>query len=117
MIKSGGFRISPEEVENILIASGLVHEACAFGAPDPDEVVGQVVIAVVPLREGARAAAVDRIRDHVVENAPSYMVPREIVVVEELPKGATGKIDRPAVARAYLEGERVAAPSAAAGQA
>jgi acyl-CoA ligase (AMP-forming) (exosortase A-associated) len=113
MIKSGGFRISPEEVENVLIASGLVHEACAFGAPDPEEVVGQVVVAVVSLRDDAPADAVARIRDHVVATAPSYMVPHDFVVVDELPKGATGKIDRPAVARAYLEGERAPATSAA----
>jgi acyl-CoA ligase (AMP-forming) (exosortase A-associated) len=110
MIKSGGFRISPEEVENLLIASGLVHEACAFGAPDPDEVVGEVVIATVSLRSGVAADQVAQIRDYFVANAPTYMVPREIVVVDELPKGATGKIDRPGVARAYLD--RVASASA-----
>ena len=38
-----------------------------------------------------------------VANAPSYMVPREIVVVDELPRCATGKIDRPEIARAYLD--------------
>ena len=103
MIKSGGFRISPEEVENLLLASGLVHEACAFGAPDPDEIVGEVVIATVSLRSDASSDDVPQIRDYLVVNAPTYMVPREIVVVDELPKGATGKIDRPAVARAYLD--------------
>jgi len=103
MIKSGGFRISPEEVENLLIASGLVQEACAFGAPDPDEVVGEVVIATVSLRAEAPADAVDQVREHLIANAPTYMVPREIVVLDELPKGATGKIDRPAIARAYLD--------------
>jgi acyl-CoA ligase (AMP-forming) (exosortase A-associated) len=103
MIKSGGFRISPEEVENLLIASGLVHEACAFGAPDPDEVVGEVVIATVSLTGPADAGEVSRIREYLVANAPSYMVPREIVVVDELPRGATGKIDRPEIARAYLD--------------
>ena len=103
MIKSGGFRISPEEVESLLISSGLVHEACAFGVADPDEVVGQVVIATLSLRDAAPPDAVDRIRDHAVANGPAYMTPREIVVVDELPKGATGKIDRPAIARAYAE--------------
>jgi len=103
MIKSGGFRISPEEVENLLIASGLVQEACAFGAPDPDEVVGEVVIATVSLRAEVSADDVGRVREYLVANAPTYMVPREIVVVDELPKGATGKIDRPAIARAYLD--------------
>jgi len=101
MIKSGGFRISPEEVENLLIASGAVHEACALGVDDPDGIVGQVVLAVVSLRDGAPGDAVKAIRDHMVANAPAYMVPREIVVVSELPKTPSGKIDRPAIRRAH----------------
>ena len=76
-------------------------QTCAL--PISDEVVGQVVIATISLRDGAPPDAVDRIRDHVVANGPPYMTPREIVVVDELPKGATGKIDRPAIARAYAE--------------
>jgi acyl-CoA ligase (AMP-forming) (exosortase A-associated) len=110
MIKSGGFRISPEEVENLLIGSGLVLEACAFGVPDPDEIVGQVVKAVISLREDRAAsdgegldrdAALQAIRDHLVASAPAYMSPREIVVLDELPRGGTGKIDRVAIAAAY----------------
>jgi acyl-CoA ligase (AMP-forming) (exosortase A-associated) len=107
MIKSGGFRISPEEVENLLIASGLVREACAFGAPDPDEIVGQIVIAVISLRDGAPEDALERIRGHVIGGGPAYMTPREINVVDELPHGATGKIDRPAIADDYLGREPV----------
>jgi acyl-CoA ligase (AMP-forming) (exosortase A-associated) len=99
MIKSGGFRISPEEVENLLIASGAVHEACAMGVEDPDGIVGQVVVVVVSLKDGA--GDVQAIRDYMVANAPAYMTPRDIVVLDELPKGASGKIDRQAIARAY----------------
>ena len=101
MIKSGGFRISPEEVENLLIASGVVHEAAALGVDDPDGVVGQVVLAVISLREDAPEDALQVIRDHMVANAPPYMAPRDIVVVDELPKGASGKLDRPAIRRAH----------------
>jgi acyl-coenzyme A synthetase/AMP-(fatty) acid ligase len=35
MIKNQGYRLSPEEVENLLLGSGLVHEACAFGVENP----------------------------------------------------------------------------------
>jgi acyl-CoA ligase (AMP-forming) (exosortase A-associated) len=101
MIKSGGFRISPEEVENLLIASGVVHEAAALGVDDPDGVVGQVVLAVISLRDDAPEDALQVIRDHMVANAPPYMAPRDIVVVDELPKGASGKLDRPAIRRAH----------------
>jgi len=100
MIKSQGYRLSPEEVENLLIGSGLVHEACAFGVEDPE--VGQLVMAVVSLKDGGpNGGAVERIREHVIKNGPPYMVPREIFVQDELPKSGTGKIDRKAITNAY----------------
>jgi len=104
MIKNQGYRLSPEEVENLLLGSGLVHEACAFGVENPD--VGQDVIAVISLRdgEGENGSAVDFIRGHVMQNAPSYMVPKEILVREELPKTSSGKIDRKGISNAYANG-------------
>jgi acyl-coenzyme A synthetase/AMP-(fatty) acid ligase len=104
MIKSQGYRLSPEEVENLLIGSGLVHEACAFGVEDPE--VGQLVMAVVSLRNGEvpREEAVERIREHVIKNGPPYMVPKEIIVEKELPKTGSGKIDRKGISNAYANG-------------
>jgi acyl-CoA ligase (AMP-forming) (exosortase A-associated) len=100
MIKSQGYRLSPEEVENLLIGSGLVHEACAFGVEDPE--VGQLVMAVVSLKDGAdEADPVGKIREHVIKNGPPYMVPKEIFVQDELPKSGTGKIDRKSISNAY----------------
>ncbi len=99
MIKSQGYRLSPEEVENLLIGSGLVDEACAFGVEDPTE--GQRVVAVVSLRDSADGDAVETIRGHVVRNAPPYMVPKEILVRDELPKTGSGKIDRKGISNAY----------------
>jgi len=102
MIKSQGYRLSPEEVENLLIGSGLVHEACAFGVEDPE--VGQLVMAVVSLRDGGDKGAVETIREHVIKNGPPYMVPKEIVVLDELPKTGSGKIDRKGISNAYANG-------------
>ncbi len=101
MIKTQGYRLSPEEVENLLIGSGIVHEACAFGVED--DAVGQQVVAVVSLREGG-AESVDILRQHCVENGPPYMVPKEIHLQEELPKTGSGKVDRKAVSNAYTDG-------------
>jgi acyl-CoA ligase (AMP-forming) (exosortase A-associated) len=100
MIKSQGYRLSPEEVENLLIGSGLVHEACAFGVEDPE--VGQLVMAVVSLKDGGDA--VERVREHVIKNGPPYMVPKEIFVLDELPKTGSGKIDRKGISNAYANG-------------
>jgi acyl-CoA ligase (AMP-forming) (exosortase A-associated) len=102
MIKSQGYRLSPEEVENLLIGSGLVHEACAFGVEDPE--VGQLVMAAVSLKDGRVENAVDKVREHVIENGPPYMVPKEIFVLDELPKTGSGKIDRKGISNAYSNG-------------
>jgi acyl-CoA ligase (AMP-forming) (exosortase A-associated) len=102
MIKNQGYRLSPEEVENLLLGSGLVHEACAFGVENP--AVGQDVIAVISLRNGSEEGAVDRVREYVIENGPPYMVPKEILVRDDLPKTGSGKIDRKGISSAYSNG-------------
>ena len=101
MIKSQGYRMSPEEIENLLISSGHVHEACAFGVPNPD--VGHDVVAVVSLKGEEDGDAVQAIRQFAVNNAPPYMVPKEIVVQDELPKTPSGKIDRKGISNAYAD--------------
>jgi acyl-CoA ligase (AMP-forming) (exosortase A-associated) len=101
MIKNQGYRLSPEEVENLLLGSGLVHEACAFGVENPD--VGHDVIAVISLRDG-RDGTVDSIREHAIQNGPPYMIPKEILVWDELPKTGSGKIDRKGISSAYANG-------------
>ena len=102
MIKNQGYRLSPEEVENLLLSSGLVHEACAFGVENPT--VGQDVIAVISLRNGSEEGAVDMVREYVIENGPPYMVPKEILVRDDLPKTGSGKIDRKGISSAYSNG-------------
>jgi acyl-CoA synthetase (AMP-forming)/AMP-acid ligase II len=98
MIKSQGYRMSPEEVENLLIGSGHVHEACAFGVPDPD--LGHQVVAVVSLKSDGEGI-IDEIREYAVKNGPPYMVPKEILIQDELPKTGSGKIDRKGISNAY----------------
>lgn len=101
MIKSQGYRMSPEEIESLIIGSGVVSEACAFGVPDPD--LGQQVIAAVSLKNGGEEQ-VETIRQYCINNGPPYMVPKEILVQDELPKTGSGKIDRKTISGAYTEG-------------
>ena len=98
MIKTQGYRMSPEEVESLLVSTGIVREACAFGVPDPD--LGQQVYAVVSLRDGD-ASSLEPVREYCIKNAPPYMVPKEIFVQDELPKTPSGKVDRQAISNAY----------------
>jgi acyl-coenzyme A synthetase/AMP-(fatty) acid ligase len=102
MIKNQGYRLSPEEVENLLLGSGLVHEACAFGVENP--AVGHDVIAVISLKNGGEDGAIDSVREYAINNGPPYMIPKEIIVRDELPKNANGKIDRKGISSAYTNG-------------
>jgi acyl-coenzyme A synthetase/AMP-(fatty) acid ligase len=56
------------------------------------------------LRDGGEEETVDRIREYVIQNGPSYMVPKEILVRDELPKTGSGKIDRKGISSAYANG-------------
>lgn len=102
MIKSQGYRMSPEEIEDLLHDSGLVREACAFGVPDTE--MGHRVVAVVSLRDGETANAVESLREYAMRNGPSYMVPARILVIDDLPKTESGKIDRSGISGAYADG-------------
>ncbi|HET9396634.1 MAG TPA: AMP-binding protein, partial [Nitrospiraceae bacterium] len=91
MIKTQGFRVSPEEVEEVILASGLVCEAAAVG--EPDEVAGAIIaVHVVPKDSTtfSRASLIEFCR----REMPRNLVPRSIHLHEALPRTASGKIDR-----------------------
>ena len=91
MIVSGGENVYPIEVETTLAAHPDVTEASVLGVDD--EQYGQRLVAFVVLARGA-AATPDDLKVHVRENLANYKVPREIGVLDELPRGSTGKISR-----------------------
>ena len=92
MIKSAGNRISPQEVEEAALATGLVSEAVALGAPD--ERLGQAVELVVRGAEGGD----DALKAALAKALPGFMQPRRIHWRAALPLGPNGKIDRVALA-------------------
>ncbi len=91
MIVSGGENVYPIEVEKVLAAHPDVAEAAVIGVDD--EQYGQRLAAFVVLTPGG-SAGVDTLKQHVRENLANYKVPREITIVDELPRGSTGKILR-----------------------
>lgn len=100
MIKSSGYRISPNEIEEVLYSSGLVGECAAFGVPHPTlgEAVG--VVATVPA-QGTRD--VQALLAVCKERMPPYMVPSMVEMRDgPLPRNANGKIDRRALREAHL---------------
>ena len=94
VIISAGYRIGPFEVESALVSHPAVAEAAAVAAPD--EVRGQVVRAVVVLRDGYAPghALVRELQDHVKSETAPYKYPRIIDFATELPKTPSGKIRR-----------------------
>jgi acyl-CoA synthetase (AMP-forming)/AMP-acid ligase II len=91
MIVSGGENVYPIEVEKTLAAHPDVAEATVLGVDD--EQYGQRLAAFVVLAQGAPVTT-DDLKQHVRDNLANYKVPREIVVLDELPRGSTGKISR-----------------------
>ncbi|WP_082974368.1 acyl-CoA ligase FadD12 [Mycobacterium sp. E1386] len=91
MIVSGGENVYPIEVERTLAAHPDVAEAAVIGVDD--EQYGQRLAAFVVLNAGAEATP-ETLKQHVRENLANYKVPREIAVLDELPRGSTGKIQR-----------------------
>ena len=83
MIISGGFNVYAREVEDALAAHPAVVEAAVLGLPDPEW--GEVVAAVVVLREGNEVAA-DALQAHCGERIAGYKKPRRIVFVDALPR-------------------------------
>lgn len=94
MIKSSGYRVSPTEVEEVLMATGQFRQVVVIGMPD--ESIGQKVHAIaVPIGQGA---SVQEARLRCAQMLPAYMVPREIELVSSLPMTPNGKVDLQALA-------------------
>lgn len=94
MIKSQGYRISPEEVEEIVFESGLVREVVAKG--EADDAAGQVVVLHCVAADPARFSEA-ALLEHCNREMPRYMVPQRIAIHADLPRTASGKVDRKAV--------------------
>ncbi|WP_141015585.1 class I adenylate-forming enzyme family protein [Nocardioides sambongensis] len=93
-INVSGYKVWPREVEDALVSHDAVLEAAVVGRPDDYQ--GESVVAYVALRDGTTAEP-DEVRAHVKARLAAYKVPREVHVVEELPKTQTGKIRRNAL--------------------
>jgi long-chain acyl-CoA synthetase len=89
MIIRGGYNVYPREIEEVLYEHPAVREAAVIGVPH--EALGEEVAAVVSLKAGADAGE-DDLRAYVKERVAAYKYPRHVFLVEDLPKGPTGKI-------------------------
>jgi acyl-CoA ligase (AMP-forming) (exosortase A-associated) len=91
MIKTSGYRVSPTEVEEVAYSSGLVRDAVALGVPDPR--LGQKIVLLATPVDGQELDP-NGLITAMRRELPLYMVPSEVQVHVELPRGPNGKFDR-----------------------
>ncbi|MEM6640652.1 MAG: acyl-CoA ligase (AMP-forming), exosortase A system-associated [Pseudomonadota bacterium] len=100
MIKTSGYRVSPNEIEEVIYDAGVVEEAVAFGAAHKDLGQGIVVVAAKPVNnESPEDAIVAACR----EALANFMVPRKVVMLDSLPRNPNGKIDRKTLSDRYAD--------------
>jgi acyl-CoA synthetase (AMP-forming)/AMP-acid ligase II len=91
IINRGGEKISPREVDEVLMDHPAVAQVVCFGVPH--DKLGEDVAAAVVLRDGAMATEKE-LRDYTASRLADFKVPRKILLLAEIPKGATGKLQR-----------------------
>ena len=91
IINRGGEKISPREVDEVLMDHPAVAQAVTFAMPH--DKLGEEVAAAIVLREGESAEEGD-VREFVSGHLADFKVPRRVLILEEIPKGATGKLQR-----------------------
>ncbi len=91
IINRGGEKIAPREVDEVLMDHPAVAQAVTFAIPHPK--LGEEVGAVIVLREGMAASDQD-LRQFASQRLADFKVPRRVLFLEEIPKGATGKLQR-----------------------
>ena len=99
MIKTAGNRVSPTEVEDVAVASGLIFEAVAFGIPDAR--LGAAIVLIVRGKGGVADEA--GLAAYLRQNLPNFMQPQVIEWRDALPRNPNGKLDRVAIAAEWAQ--------------
>jgi acyl-CoA synthetase (AMP-forming)/AMP-acid ligase II len=96
VINRGGEKISPREIDEIIMEHPAVHQCVTFAMPH--DMLGEDVAAAIVLRHGA-AATDKELRDFASERLAAFKVPKKILILDAIPVGATGKLQRIGLAR------------------
>jgi malonyl-CoA/methylmalonyl-CoA synthetase len=103
MIITGGFKVYPKEIENILETHGAVKESAVIGVPDED--FGEKVVAVVVRKEASGSASPEALIDLCKRHLAAYKCPKQISFVRELPRNAMGKIQKNLLVERFRDGK------------
>jgi acyl-CoA synthetase (AMP-forming)/AMP-acid ligase II len=107
LINRGGEKISPYEVEKALLLHPSIQDAAAYSVPHPR--LGENVSAAVVLKPGTTATIQD-IKKFLSNHLSAFKIPQNVHIVEDLPKGTTGKISRSELSAAMAKWKRNIAP-------
>ncbi len=99
LLKVGGHRLNPQEIEDTLMESGFFVEAVVLGLPDT-MLGNKLVILAVPTKENCTE---NDIFTYCASRLPKYKVPAEAKFTRSLPKKSSGKIDRKACVSMFME--------------
>lgn len=102
LINSGGKKISPQEVEELLNTHPDIHECACVGLPDEHGVLGEVVAAFVVPAPGVARIKLMAVRRFLQGKLEDYKLPMKVVMVECLPKTASGKLRRRKLLEQYV---------------
>ena len=91
IINRGGEKISPREVDDVLMDHEAILQVVTFAMPHKS--LGEEVVAAVVLRDGI-VADEQGIREFAAQRLAKFKVPRKVLILDEIPKGATGKLQR-----------------------
>lgn len=98
-VSTGGLKVLPQLVENALAGHPAVAECAVFGVPD--DRLGQRVAAAIVLTAGQRAPTVAELRAHIGKTLDATAAPRQVYIVDELPRHGIGKLDRRALIKKF----------------
>ena len=98
IINKGGEKISPLEVDNILMDFPPIDQALCFGYKD--KMLGEDIAVAIKLKEN-KSCTEDDIKSYANEKLAKFKIPKKIFVVEDIPKGATGKLQRIGLAKKF----------------
>jgi oxalate---CoA ligase len=96
IINRGGEKVSPQEVDDVLLGCAQVIDAATFATPHAS--LGEEIAVAVVLQRGTALREAD-IREFAARRLPAFKVPRKILIVDQIPKSPTGKVQRPELAK------------------
>jgi o-succinylbenzoate---CoA ligase len=98
-ISTGGLTVLPQPVEAVLSTHPAITDCAIFGLPD--DRLGQRVVAAIAVAPGALAPTLAELRDHIALSLDPTAAPRELHVVDELPRRGIGKLDRASLVKRF----------------